>query len=1305
MALTGLRGLSGFGSASSRPTAQFPPLTPEEEESLVSQLMGTGMGAFQYAAETLDKPGAAVRGLIAGEPDQLLNLIPFSDTLGITDPTERHYGSDLLVDLGLRQRNDPDKWFEPGDIAGFAFDVATDPLSWINPLGALSKGGHVAQRAGIMDRLPGLAKKATGGIEPGKRAQRSAHTLRELVEEAKGKAVGQEAVDEINTGLRGAAEGLGVSLDEVMDQRLGGGIGFSAGPFGRPTAIGGAARDVGRYGSIMDKIGGAIKYGKFSPVRAGSAAFSRPVRGQFDPVVQKELRNMDRLQQSVGPGERMRQNQVRDTVDEAMQAGGVDPSDLDSTFAVRGYLEMGDNLAERAPDLAQRITPRMQEILDPLRQQQAEIWQSQIDLGYKSPDETLKSEWDNWFFHRLATGGTEADVARAQEIADLPLGTVQVERLLNDPLLTAKPEHRYTREALAERGFDGETIREAENIAERMRKEGTSLEDLGPQEQNLYQEYKRAERVGGYRMTVPEQNQVRDKLLEKGYSGDDLTDLEQAVRGLNEGTLTRSDLSNNQRTLLQQRQEALSDVRKQRGPEGVTKPLGETGRHARVAENVYGMDEQTFRNARDLSQAIKNTKHLANDNPAKFRDPRSLLRNTEGMNPEQIAELERQAANLRTYERAEKLAKWVHRHGFREEGDLLFGNHPIADHRSYMVSQRMNTEKANAVHDMFAQLGKPLREINTREGHVGLGAAFDKLGFKNIPRAIEKFTEKTKGRFGADADVYLPKDTVEELAELFKKDPFGKPKQVNKFLDRYDRWINNAFKMAVTAWPAFHFRNLTSGVIQNVISGAYNPAQAIRYSELARQFSLGNDAIKGLSQHKGIKRLFGENLTDAQATQKLREIVDAHDLRGSRFDEIVEEALLRESMPPDATPWERLSPDLMKKPGAGPVGFLTPWKTLGGIARQPGLKGKLGALDPGIEWPFIGRQNPGAAGLGTDVVPEGVPLKAGEQTETFLPSKAQRQAGRIVEDVSRVGALVGYLDQGMSLDQAIRRVKETQVDYRNLSEIDRNVMRRVFPFWTFLKGISTNTANEILSHPGGKLAQTIRASNRGREGGAYTPSYIGEGLSIPLGEDKYLARLGLMHETPFDMAAYQTRPGAEPGEAPRMDIFETLSRSLQKVGSATTPAFKTPAEIAFDKQLFTGREHKDLYPFPFKPDETLPSDYALLANALLGGSPTARAVSTGRKLVDERKSPLEKGLSVTTGLGLTDVYGGAERAKQLEASRRMQETLEQSPRIKEFSTLYSPSGMQESLTPTERALLRFQTTQRAKRKEAAMANQ
>jgi hypothetical protein len=75
-------------AGSGRPEAYAPAYTdPAERDSALHSILGATMGGLQYIGETLDKPGRAVRGLLGGQgPAALANLIPFSDTLGITDP-------------------------------------------------------------------------------------------------------------------------------------------------------------------------------------------------------------------------------------------------------------------------------------------------------------------------------------------------------------------------------------------------------------------------------------------------------------------------------------------------------------------------------------------------------------------------------------------------------------------------------------------------------------------------------------------------------------------------------------------------------------------------------------------------------------------------------------------------------------------------------------------------------------------------------------------------------------------------------------------------------------------------------------------------------------------------------------------------------------------------------------------------------------------------------------------------------------------------------------------------------------------
>jgi len=97
-----------------RAGARFPAYPDAMSQEEIGSLLSNVISPLAYLGESLDKPGAAIRGLLAGKPAELLNLIPFSDALGITssegllggtplqltDDENTVYGRDLLEQYG-----------------------------------------------------------------------------------------------------------------------------------------------------------------------------------------------------------------------------------------------------------------------------------------------------------------------------------------------------------------------------------------------------------------------------------------------------------------------------------------------------------------------------------------------------------------------------------------------------------------------------------------------------------------------------------------------------------------------------------------------------------------------------------------------------------------------------------------------------------------------------------------------------------------------------------------------------------------------------------------------------------------------------------------------------------------------------------------------------------------------------------------------------------------------------------------------------------------------------------------------------
>lgn len=106
----------------------IPDPSEQEREGMMTDVGRKVLGGLQYVGETLDKPGRALRGLLAGRPGQLLDILPFSDTLGLTTPTDDTSGRDLGEQYGLLNENTDG--LDTGDVAGFVAEVALDPLAW-----------------------------------------------------------------------------------------------------------------------------------------------------------------------------------------------------------------------------------------------------------------------------------------------------------------------------------------------------------------------------------------------------------------------------------------------------------------------------------------------------------------------------------------------------------------------------------------------------------------------------------------------------------------------------------------------------------------------------------------------------------------------------------------------------------------------------------------------------------------------------------------------------------------------------------------------------------------------------------------------------------------------------------------------------------------------------------------------------------------------------------------------------------------------------------------------------------------------
>jgi hypothetical protein len=203
-------------------TAALPAFTPEEQSSLIGDIMEGSLGGLAYVGKVFDKFGRAARGglnMLAGgdtPASELASFLPFSDALGITEERNAVQGTDLNATLGLTTRGDDSL---ENLAAGFATELLTDPLNYVT-LGAKTALGTAAKKAGTLPRALG---------------------------------------DQVRGGQAGLV-GLGV-------------------PFRQPAAVLGTGQTAAKVADRLDRLGGGIA--ALGPVRAVRAAIDPEVGGAW----------------------------------------------------------------------------------------------------------------------------------------------------------------------------------------------------------------------------------------------------------------------------------------------------------------------------------------------------------------------------------------------------------------------------------------------------------------------------------------------------------------------------------------------------------------------------------------------------------------------------------------------------------------------------------------------------------------------------------------------------------------------------------------------------------------------------------------------------------------------------------------------------------------------------------------------------------------------------------------------------------------------------------------------------------------
>lgn len=689
------------------------------------------------------------------------------------------------------------------------------------------------------------------------------------------------------------------------------------------------------------------------------------------------------------------------------------------------------------------------------------------------------------------------------------------------------------------------------------------------------------------------------------------------------------------------------------------------GLTANSINDLATSDLSHFRSPHDIQDHVLTS--IFGDTPrTQLLDELSQLRPQAASNTKEIAA----AASQRITDievklnQAQQLANWKAKHGVM---DQVFKNDPVADLFVKQMKDNDKFLKAGAIHEGVARLARPAAELGAdavplsrvlQDAGLTIDAGgpgvrqvryLDKtntgLGTMARGEALEGSQMMTKmreamfrnGKNPAEWNqLALSKPDAEALTRIMKASQ--SPEGLKPFVDLWDS-ITNINKSAQTVlWPANHARNQGQAMFMALARDVRDPA----YARLDPR-----GYIKAWTDAKSLRE--GGVLVDANKVAGLEHLSPE-----AASKQLMKEVLQYDAMGHGSQLHREANVEALKAAELLPT------------ARPGILQGAKQALQTGTWNPLD------VAGVGIGET------KRLEDANKFV--KAGRSVATSLDDINRMSTYIAKRRQGMAPTQAIDEVLKTNFDFANMSQFEKGVMRRVVPFYGWMRQSIPSTINELVTNPGGPIGTAVRAVAKMRD--KFTPANLGGGVAVPIGQEengtqRYLSRLGLSVE----------------------ELGDTLGNGLPGLLGTLNPLLKMPIELGTNRQLFTGRDLSDLHSrIGDVTGITPPTWFENLAM----NSPAGRFLSSASTAMDQRKSLSDRAVNLATGLRLSDI--DMQRARDAAIRGQVQNQLRGVPGVGVHESLYIRPEQIPMMSPQEQALARYHLSMQ-QRQQQALQNQ
>jgi hypothetical protein len=581
----------------------------------------------------------------------------------------------------------------------------------------------------------------------------------------------------------------------------------------------------------------------------------------------------------------------------------------------------------------------------------------------------------------------------------------------------------------------------------------------------------------------------------------------------------------------------------------------------------------------------------------------------------------------------------------------LFGQHPVESIGSYYKGRAEAMSTMDTMLESLASFAAdaPYTKVPDAGRHITVQDALNRIGgrtYKNadtgeVVGAKELLKEKIARIWGRDpdkinlAEISMPEEVVNRLTKARDVYESGEvSSQLLKVLDHYTQ----AWRGSILTWPSRAVRDLYSGAISNWLEGAFDPEAVLASKALLAEGTNAPAFQKWLSRQT---RYAG----DDGAAQFLADLASTELLTGSSGSGL--------ELGASTLGQRALDPIL----GAQPA---TLSAALQELAPQAGRSWGQFAKDFGT---WRSSLRPTAENLNPV-------LRAGERLNN------------LTDGVNRASGFMSLIAQGYDPAAAAKAMKRAHVDYSSLTSLERNVLKRIFPWYSYQSRIFREVLRQLAERPGGRYGQMIQGMENAQESNdeQYIPSGLRSQFAAPLpemlggnpapGTTRYITDI----DAPgFDQINMVETPGTLGG------MFSGTARQIMM---QTAPVIRLPAEWAFGTDLFTNRPVGEATSPLDAIGRAVTGDQSLDVPSVIDkgvemlpfvGRPLylARSLTDSRGGADLGSRAAKALVNATTGIKFRDV---SQEDAVSDATRQIEESID--PYTREFKQVYIPEAMQ-----------------------------